>query len=320
MKRTPLSVLPAALLLGLLAGDATAQEPAAEEPDPELATVVPGPWLWNRNSVALAYGPLGLLGTSRLQIRGPMGRSSSIVFQDTYAGAGMAMAISPAFIEVGPRFSLAPIDVFDIDVQLSYIYTWRSSAGLLPYTGLTGTLDNARTAIKTTAVAGSKFTASISPTVKFKAGPVIGLWNLEWAFIHHIKPDGVTSPYVYEALRDLVIAWDDLVVTNIAAILVEIFDGTGPNGGPGPKFRVGPIMRDKQSLVSRDISTALGGAITLRPGPKPGWPDILVAVMGYLRDNDRQFKAPNIQVQLAWVLEKDLGAKRVADDVKTALR
>jgi hypothetical protein len=311
---------------GSAGADETEETPPSTGPEESAATplepvVVPGLWVWQRASVALAYAPLGLLATSRTQLRGPMGRSRSMIFQDTYAGVGGHFAISPAFAEVGPRFSLAPADMFDVDFTFTYTYTWRSSAGLLPYSGITGTLDNQRTAIKATAVAGSALTASVSPTFKIKVGPVIGLWNTEWAFIHHPIPTGVTSPYVYEALRDMVVAWDDMVVTNIAAVLVEVFDGTGPKDGPGPVLRVGAITRDKQTLVSRDISTALGGVVTFRPGPKPGWPDLLVAVMGYLRDEDRRFGAPNIQLQAAWVLERPLSKpQQVADDVKSALR
>ena len=48
---------------------------------------------------------------------------------------------------------------------------------------------------------------------------------------------------------------------------------------------------------------------------------VLVAVLGYLRDVDRQFQAPNVQVQLSWVLEKDLKKQQDAvDQMKTAMR
>lgn len=276
------------------------------------------PWLWYRGSLAVAYGPLGLLHTSRLQVRGALGRSKSVLFQTTYAGAGLGFAVSPAFIEVGPRLSLAPIEIFDVDLQGSYTFTWKGSSGLLPYSSVGGTLEKDRELLGPSSKPGGKFTLMVSPTIKLKVGPVIGLWNVEWAFIHHM--DQTSSPLVYEALRDLVIARTDMIVTNIAAILVEAFDGTGPNGGPGPTLRVGAIMRDKQSYESRDISTALGGAVMFRPGPKRGWPDVLLVVMGYLRDDVRAFSAPNIQLQLAWVLDKKFGKARIIDDIKGATR
>jgi len=311
-----------------VAADATAQEPAAAPPATE-EVVVPGPWSWSRFQVGLSYAQLGLLGRARSEFRGPMGRTPSIVFQNTFMGAGIDFAVSPAFVQVGPRFTLAPIDVFDVTFGFNYNYTWRSSAGLLPYDDITGTLEAQREAIKDTAVASSRFMIRINPTVKLKVGPVIAFWSAEWAFIHTPIPSGVSSPYVYEAMRDMVMAWDDLVVTNIAGVLVEILDFTGPKGGNGPRLRVGAITRDRQTFHSRDIGTALGGVVSFKPGPKPGWPDILLVVQGYLRDFDRQFAAPNIQIQFSWILEKPFKKKskqsqavaaQVADQLKTALR
>ena len=288
-------------------------EPAAEAPPP-------GPFLWLYQSIGGGVFNSGLMSRSRVHVRGPGLRNESVLFQTTYGGGGLEVGLTPAFVQVGPQLSFRPVEILDVDAYFAWTYLWRSSAGLLPFDGLTGTEEDDRKAIKHLALAGHRFEAAISPTLKLKVGPVIGLWNVEWAFIHHIKPDGATSRFTYEPRRDLVIAWDDVAVTNLAAILVEILDGTGPKGGPSPTLRVGPVMRDKQSVVSRDISTVLGGAISFRPGPKPGWPDVFFAVMGYLRDHDRALQAPQIQIQLSWQIEKSLTRRSVAREVVAALR
>ncbi len=308
------------------AEEPAAEEPAAEEPAAEEKTYGPppvdptAPWLWVYGAIGGGAFNLGLMGKARVQIRGAMLRNDSVLFQTTYAGAGLEVGITPAFVQFGPRFSIAPIEIFDFDAHFSWMHIWKSSSGMLPFEGLTGTLEKDREAIEHLAIPGHRFEASLSPTLKLKVGPVIGLWNSEWAFIHHIKSDAQTSTYVYEPLRDLVINWDEMIVTNLAAILIEVADGTGPKGGPGPVLRFGPVMRDKQTLVSRDMATVLGGAVSLKPGPKRGWPDVFVAVMGYVRDNDRFLKAPQIQLQISWKLEKSLKKKDPAREVVAALR
>ena len=270
---------------------------------------MPGPWLWMKPSVAFAYGPLGLIGDTKIQVRGPLHRSNSIVFQDTYAGIGGRVAVTPAFVDVGPRFSLAPIDIFDVDVQLAWVGVWKGSSGLIPYDRLDGTLDSQRAIIKTQSVAGQSLYASVSSTFKIKLGPVIAFTNADFAFVHVFRHEGETSPFVYEAYRDMVIAWDDVVLTSWTGLLAEILDG----GDKRPLLRTGALLRHRQAFVSKDITTAVGGAVIIKPGPKPGWPTITLAVLGYVRDIDRALKAPNIQLQASWEIVKPLEKTTAAD-------
>ena len=312
------TLLSLALLLGAPASSfaddegeappAETEAPVAEAPPPE-PVVPPGPWLWVKPSVAVAYGPLGLISDTKIQIRGPLFRSHSMVFQATYAGVGARVAITPAFVDVGPRFSLAPIDMLDVDVQLAWIGTWKGSSGLIPYDRLDGTLDAQRETRKGESVAGQSVYASVNPTFKIKLGPVIGFTSADFAFVRVFKPEGETSPFVYDAYRDMVIAWDDVVLTSWTGLLAEILDG----GDKRPLLRTGALLRHRQAFGSKDITTALGGAVIVKPGPKPGWPTITFAVLGYLRDVDRALKAPNIQLQLAWEIVKPLSKTRATD-------
>ena len=306
-----------------------AESEPADQPDasdtsteeaPAPSPTASGPYLWAWGGIGGGAFNSGLMGKIRVQLRHAALRNDSVLFQSTFVGAGLEVMLTPAFVHVGPRFSFRPVEVLDIDAHLLWMHVWKSSAGLLPFDQLTGTYESDRKAIKHLALVGNRLEAIISPTFKFKVGPVIGLWNAEWAFIHHLKPSGATSRYTYEPMRDLVVAWNDVAVSNLAAILVEVLDGTGPKGGPQPTLRFGPAMRDKQTVVSRDMSTAVGGAISFKPGPKPGWPSVFLAVMGYVRDNDRRFKEPQIQVQISWELEKSLKKKDPAMEAVAALK
>jgi hypothetical protein len=261
----------------------------------------PAPWLFFRQSVGAAYGPLGLLSDTRLQVRTAMHRSDSALFQNTYAGAGGRLLVSPAFVEIGPRLSLAPIDIFDVDVQGSWTGVWKSSSGELPYYHVGGKLDSQRRAIKDTAVAGQRFTLGIAPTLKIKVGPIIAFDSVEVAFLHSIEPPGVDSPYVYEALRDMVVAWDDTVVTHLGSVLYVVKPGT-----PSPKFAVGAILRHRKAWVSGDGHTATGVVTTFKPGKAPLVPQILATALIYLQDADRTW-TPTFQAEASWRFDRPIG-------------
>jgi hypothetical protein len=271
------------------------------------ALAADSPYLWVKPAAALAYGPLGLIGDVKIQARTPLHRSDSIVFQNTYAGIGGRAAITPAFVDVGPRFSLAPIDVFDVDVQLGVRGVWPSSSGLIPFTQLSGTLDSQRDARKKDARAGQLLYASVNPTFKIKVGPLVAFTSADFAFIHNI--DELATPYVYEAYSDMLIARDDVVLTSYTGILGEILDGKKT----AVLLRAGALLRHRQAFVSKDISTAVGGAVTVKPGRKPGWPTVLLGVLGYVRDVDRALKAPNIQLQVSWEMQKPFAPKGAPD-------
>ena len=295
------------LILASPGAAAAADGAPGEEPEASVAEAAQpdepvGPWLWIKPSVAVQYAPLGLIGDLRVQARAPLHRSDSIVFQNTYAGVGGRLAITPAFVDVGPRFSFAPLDIFDVDVQLGYVAVWPSSSGLLPFHALEGTLDSQRKQIADTAVGGHALYASVIPTFKLKLGPVIAFTQADFSFIHVFQPETVASPYVYEAYRNTLIAWDDVVLTSQTGLLGEILDGEAT----AVQLRAGALLRHRQAFVSGHVSTALGGVVTLRPGRKEGWPTVLLAVLGYLREADRALGAPNIQLRLSWDFERPL--------------
>ena len=72
------------------------------------------------------------------------------------------------------------------------------------------------------------------------------------------------------------------------------------------QLRAGALLRHRQAFVSGDVATAVGGVVTLRPGRKEGWPTILLAVLGYVREADRAFGPPNIQLRLSWDVERPI--------------
>ncbi len=281
-----------ALLLALLVsipGLAAAEEGSGRPPD----------WLWVKQRVAFAVFPSGLISDTRIQLRTAGLRTDSIVFQNTHFGAGARVAVTPAFVDVGGHFTLAPIDVFDMDLRVGVVGTFKGAASIIPFAKITdGTLDPHRKARKDEWASGLAVYASAAPTLKVKLGPMIifDAWTLR--AIHQRRPEGETRPFRYDAFQDLVVAWDDVTIQQQVGVLGEILDGKKT----AVTLRLGGLLKDTLAARSKDRSTSVGFFGTFKPGRKAGWPTIAAMVLGYLTDNDRKLGAPNVTVLAQWDL------------------
>ncbi|MBW1878806.1 MAG: hypothetical protein JRJ84_10630 [Deltaproteobacteria bacterium] len=264
--------------------------------------------LWSRHAVGVGLYPSGAIVDSRIQVRTPMHRSESILFRDTYAGIGLRGAASPAFVDIGPRISLAPIDILDVDIQGSWHGYYGGPFGLLPYEEPGSKLSVVRDTRADEIVAASAFTLSVAPTLKLKVGPIVAFdsWMVEaWSIQrpHDRTSEGerggeIAEDYVYEPYRDLVIGWRDVVVEHQAAVAYVLLPGED-----GAKLWIGPTFRDRWATGSGDRSTALGAMVIWRPGTATAVPTVVVQVLPYLRDADRVGRAPCIQAQVSWTLD-----------------
>lgn len=296
----------------LLLTTALAAEPA-EPPHPSTAPAAPKvietsgptrphPWLWSRTLIGASGWPSGLILDERAQYRVPLKRGRSIALQDTYAGVGGRVAVTPAFVDVGPRLSLAPVDFFDIDLQGGFVGYWPSSSGLLPYDDVhQSTRDKDRgdrhRDPKTAARAGWSAYASAQPTLKAKLGPIIIYDSWQFTYMHVEPGDEVTAPLTYEPYWDRLVARDDLIFQHEAGVLGEVLKGDATH----PGLRVGAQLRHRWTLVSHDPSLSVGGVVMVRPVDRPLVPSIAGQVMGYVQDEDRQGEVPAMGLALVWV-------------------
>lgn len=260
-------------------------------------------WWFLREQLAVAGWPGGLISDTRAERRIALHRSDSILFQDTHAGAGARFAVAPAFVELGPRVTLAPIDVFDVTFSASALYYWPSSSGLLPYDSIDESTrdkdrgDRHRTDA-TRAVASTAFTLQAAPTLKAQVGPIIAVDA--WTFTHYMvtQPDSVTAPYVYEAYWDRLIEWNDTVVEHQAVVFAVLADGSSESGR---MLWVGPTFRQRWALSSGDRSTGLGAFAVFRPSNRKWVPQLVGIVLPYLDDDDRVGGVPWLALSAVWV-------------------
>lgn len=266
------------------------------------AQAADAPSLYTRQMVGGGGWPSGLIGDTRIQARTPLYRSDSIVFQDTYAGLGARLAASPAFIEAGPRLSIAPIDVFDVEVQATWHRFFGNSYGMLPMADNTGTLSDERDARADETFGTSAFSLTVVPTVKLKVGPIVAFDSVTIQSFALKDPPTLEQGLVYHPFWDLVIAPSDVIFEHQAAALYAILPGDD-----GPLLWVGPTFRDRWAGSSGDRSTVLGAFLRVRPGPAEARavPNIVFMAMPYLKDADQR-AAPAIQAAAIWSTDSPL--------------
>ncbi len=268
-----------------------------------LALALDAPSWWFRESFGGSLFPSGALVDTRVQYRVPLHRAESRLFRETYGGAGLRVAFTPVNAEVGPRFSISPIDMFDLEVQASYLgyYSWGGH-GLLPYAATDGKESATRDSRVDDGFMASGLVASATPTLKAKLGPIVAFDACTFTFLHLENPLGKPEPYVYEPNRDLIVAWDDVLVENQGGLLYEVLPG-----GARPLLRVGATVRERLALNSGDESLVVGGIVSFKPGTTPAIPTVNVLALAYVVDADRVGTTPNLQASATWVVERKAG-------------
>lgn len=263
-----------------------------------LAATPDSPHVWGKQLVGVGGWPTGAISDTRIQYRVPGKRSDGIVFQNTYAGVGGRLQVSPAFVDIGPRLSWAPIDVFDLDLQGSWT-GYAGPFGPLPMDGLDGKIESARNLRNGEEIAVSKFEIAATPTFKAQVGPVVAFNTTQVSVLSATMRED--TELWYEPYRDLVVATTDVTIENQAAVLVEAMDGEGK-----PKLLFGPQVRHRQAFVSKDRYTNLGALVAFKPGTKTGIPTLVGQGGFYLQDRERVGTVPNLQLAATWTLDRVL--------------
>ncbi len=309
-----------------LSVEAHAQESSPPPPSASARVVTagatrPAPWIWNRMMLAVSGWPSGAIIDGRVQYRAALTRRRSFVLHDTFAGAGARVAVTPAFVDVGPRLSVAPIDFFDVDLQAGFVGYWPSSSGLLPYSDVSeSTRDQDRTARHkdptTAAKSGWAVYASLQPTLKAKVGPIMLYDSWAFTFFHVARTGGDDSPFVYEPYWDRLIAENDLIFQQEVGLLGEVLKGDRDH----PRLTLGAQFRHRWTLVSHDPSMVVGGTVMLKVVDRAAVPAIAGQVLAYVKDADRVGGVPTMGLALVWA--NDLRppaskARRPHDDLAT---
>ncbi len=300
MNRPAACTLAALALFAAFSGSALAAEAQSD------ADATDGAHAHLQQKAAVAGWPTGALSVTRAELRTPLHRSDSVLFQDTHAGIGARVNASPAFVQSGVQASLAPIDVFDVDLFAGGINYWPGDFAPLPTDVRGGTLSSDRSTRADETVGARGLVLEAAPTLKAKVGRIIvfDAWT-----VRHQRLDaptltadgGEAQPWHYEPFTDLILSWTDTVVEHQPGLLVDIKPDEG-----GSWFRVGATMRDKRSLGTGDRSQSAGLLLAAKPGEKEAVPTLAGMALMYTIDDDRQGGVPFLGLQASWSIDRGL--------------
>lgn len=262
------------------------------------------PSLWLRGFAAIAFQPTGVIVDGAGELRAPVLRYGGAVFNDTFVGGGLRVALSPVHVDVAVRASLQPIDILPITIEAVRSSYWESPWGLVPADSVSDQLGPDRRPLYTADrdFAGGAWSLSVAPTLQLKLGPIVGFSSPTFTWIS-LRPEQTPEAWVFEPYRGLVMAYDDRLLEHTSAILWEAADGADR-----PLFRVGPVFRGKSAHATGDRSLMLGGVAQWRPGTAPTAPTLLLIGAEYVLDDD--FAGPIPFVALLVTVERDLSLQK----------
>ncbi len=105
--------LVAIVAIGLLAPATAAAQSLVDRGPPAHRLI-------HRSLVALRANPVGLLFDARLAYRLRLYEDESLALRDNFAGAGLAVTLSPAFLRAGPYVEIAPASIATVWASLQY--------------------------------------------------------------------------------------------------------------------------------------------------------------------------------------------------------
>lgn len=246
------------------------------------------PHLWVREYTGIALRPSGVIVDVATEARVPVMRFGGAIFNDTFAGAGARLAVSPAHLDLAARASFKPMDILPITVEGVYTSYWESPWGVYGRDEVPGQLGPDRRPAYEADIdyAAYALALSVSPTLQLKVGPVAAFTNVAMTWLR-VRPAPAANPYVWEPYRGMVVAPDDRIIEHTSALLFDPFDGNDT-----PIFRIGAVLRGRTGHQTGDTTVMLGGITQWRPGRNAHDADFTLLVAPYLQDPDFRIGSP----------------------------
>ncbi len=150
-------------------------EPEEKRPAKVDETCMPSWSIIQRGVGVIRYNPLGLQYEHRLQWRTRLSDSDSILFKDTYFGAGPQMMVSPSLQRVGFRVVAKPIALLELFALAEYLYFLGNFQYVQSFDDASA--DFSQSKLQTNANNGENYSASglslaVSARLQAKVGPI----------------------------------------------------------------------------------------------------------------------------------------------------
>lgn len=254
-----------------------------------------------RNTVGASVNNAGLQNQVELNWRRPLTQSASPLLRDAHVGVGVTNAVSPSYARGGAWFEVAPLSVAAVRVGVEPTAYFGTFNSLMPFASAEAPFDNdSRDARKGEAGRGAALRFVVSPTLRFKAGPLAAQSSLDVEWWR-----ASAGPYFYEPGRDTLLksAGGGLVAgTTFVVLQRQRGDHTTSIGALHKLTRIADAPQNRMTqlgvLVTRDYNAHRFGMSR---------PSVVLAVGTYLDHPSRQG-----QKTAMLALSFDIGAAKIS--------
>jgi hypothetical protein len=172
-------------------------------------------------SIQASYNPLGLQFLTQAYYRIPLVNKDGMLWESTKIDIGLQNNLSPAYDMIGAYVDIEPIAIFDLALTAQAIgYYDALSFGFYSVYGYDAGFDDTSLAALT-AKNTFGYTLTATPTFKIAFGPIAIVDS--FGLTYFSVDDG--SGFFYERVNNVVLAKDDVELTNNAYLLATIVPG-----------------------------------------------------------------------------------------------
>ncbi len=249
-------------------------------------------WLFNR--LGVAYNPLGAIDDFRAEVRAPLPweQPGSLLLDGTYVGGGLGLEVSPAYLRVGPRFSVQPVAFFDVTGQARLLYYFGVFDDLMGFDDLDVDYDDAARATHSEdAYPALGLDVDLRPELKIKVGHFFAVD--QWEF-HYYRLPG-TEPYVFEPYIHLLMARQDVTFTHDAVVGAFVWDPPDRR-----EFIVAAISENTHAVATRDHSWSVGPLVAFSVSNRFAVPKFAVLSRIYIRDQTLTIPSVYVAIAAEW--------------------
>lgn len=234
-----------------------------------------------RGQIGASVNNAGLQNTLDVSWTWPVSRSTHPLLSGAHLATGLTSAITPSQATLGAWIEYSPLSILDLRAGFDpalYFGTFDSLMGFLSYDE---PFHPGYRESRGGATGGASTRTYLSPTLKFKAGPIVGSAGAEFEWWRSSEEE----PFFYEPTRDTLLESDGDRLLTTTSVLMYQWTGAGSFsvGGLHHMARVAGAPRNRIQKV---------GAIAIKEFARSHYglshPRLTMVLARYLDDPNKQ--------------------------------
>lgn len=259
-----------------------------------VAAALAGEWV-SLHQFGLANWPTGIQYSLEGEYRVPLGQSSNFLLKNNHYGLAAHIDVNPVFTRAGPEFKLEPVAFFDMTLRANGTWFYGTLTALIPLPDpLVPATEEYKQAHKEERLAAWEIRLDANARLKLKAGPVIGVADLE-ARYHHVKPFSGELRWFWDSTEMINIAAEGWTYNSTQMLVGVVHKGEGDE-----KLWIGGMGNWNACPATEEVAWRAGPLIWWKPNPKPQVPDIVLGSQVWWKSRFHAPLGPYTFLALRW--------------------